>query len=113
GFLNIHFSLLPAYRGAAPIQRALMNGETKTGVTLFWLDEGMDTGPIFTQKSLAIGEEDDAESLRAKLVPLGVEALKQVLEKVSKGSMVRNPQTGPVSLAPSLKKEEGKIDWSQ
>ncbi len=74
GFINVHFSLLPAYRGAAPIQRALMNGEEQTGVTLFWLDEGMDTGPIFLQKSLAITEEDDAESLREKLVPLGIEA---------------------------------------
>jgi methionyl-tRNA formyltransferase len=113
GFLNVHFSLLPAYRGAAPIQHALMNGEKQTGVTLFWLDEGMDTGPIFLQKSLVVTEEDDAESLREKLVPLGLGSLKEALAQLSKGQMVRTPQTGTASLAHSLKKDEGKIDWSQ
>jgi methionyl-tRNA formyltransferase len=113
GFINVHFSLLPAYRGAAPIQRALMNGETQTGVTLFWLDEGMDTGPVFLQKKLAIEEQDDAESLRQKLVPLGLEALKEALSQMAAGKITRQPQTGPSSLAHSLKKEEGEIDWEQ
>jgi len=112
GFLNVHFSLLPAYRGAAPIQRALMNGETRTGVSLFWLDAGMDTGPIFLQKPIDIDESDDAESLRQKLVPLGVDALRDVLREIAAGKVVRNPQTGTASLAPTLKKEEGKIDWT-
>src|SRR6185437_3689882 len=62
GFLNVHFSLLPAYRGAAPIQWTLMNGETQTGVSLFWLDEGMDTGPLFLQRSIAIAPTDDGDS---------------------------------------------------
>ena len=113
GFINVHFSLLPAYRGAAPIQRALMKGETRTGVTLFWLDEGMDTGPIFLQKPLPIAPEDDAETLRQKLVPLGLDALKDALAQIAAGKIVRQPQSGPASMAPSLKKEEGEIDWEQ
>lgn len=113
GFINVHFSLLPAYRGAAPIQRALMQGEKETGVSLFWLDEGMDTGPIFLQKRLTIDDQDDAESLRQKLVPLGIDALKEVFARVVRGEVTRTPQTGKASLAPSLKKDEGKIHWSQ
>jgi methionyl-tRNA formyltransferase len=113
GFINVHFSLLPAYRGAAPIQRALMAGEKQTGVTLFWLDEGMDTGPIFLQKPLDIGEEDDAETLRQKLVPLGLEAVREALDKLEHGEVLRIPQAGPASSAPPLKKDEGRIDWSR
>jgi methionyl-tRNA formyltransferase len=113
GFLNVHFSLLPAYRGAAPIQRALMQGEKRTGVTLFWLDEGMDTGPILIQKELPIAEDDDADSLREKLVPLGLQTLQEALTKVEQGQIERKPQTGPASLAHSLKKEEGKINWNK
>jgi methionyl-tRNA formyltransferase len=113
GFINVHFSLLPAYRGAAPIQRALINGDIETGVTLFWLDEGMDTGPIFLKKSLSIQENDDADSLREKLIPLGVETLQNVLDALAKGNAVRLPQVGTVSLAPPLKKEEGKLDWAK
>jgi methionyl-tRNA formyltransferase len=113
GFLNVHFSLLPAYRGAAPIQRALMAGEKGSGVTLFWLDEGMDTGPIFLQKSLPVAEEDNAESLRQKLIPLGLEALEEALKRLPHGDVIRIPQVGAGSKAPPLTKEEGKIDWSQ
>jgi methionyl-tRNA formyltransferase len=112
GFINVHFSLLPAYRGAAPIQRALMAGETHTGVTLFWLDEGMDTGPIVLQKGIDIAEQDDAETLRQKLIPLGLKALEETLEHLMKGTPVRIPQAGPSSLAPILKKDEGQIDWN-
>ncbi|OGR89926.1 MAG: methionyl-tRNA formyltransferase [Elusimicrobia bacterium RIFCSPLOWO2_01_FULL_59_12] len=113
GFINVHFSLLPAYRGAAPIQRALMNGEKQTGVTLFWLDEGMDTGPVFLQKNMTIAEEDDAESLRQKLIPLGVNALKEALDRLSKGQAARHPQAGAASKAPSLTKDDGRIDWTR
>jgi methionyl-tRNA formyltransferase len=113
GFINVHFSLLPLYRGAAPIQRALMQGEKRTGVSLFWLDEGMDTGPLFLQKEIPIREDDDADTLRGKLIPLGLEALQEVLDLLTKGQVIRTPQSGPSSLAPSLKKDEGKIDWNQ
>ncbi|MFA5974542.1 MAG: methionyl-tRNA formyltransferase [Elusimicrobiota bacterium] len=113
GFLNVHFSLLPAYRGAAPIQWALINGETKTGVTLFWLDEGMDTGPVFLQRELPILPEDDAESLREKLVALGLDVLDEAIRELSLGRQTAVPQAGPASKAPMLKKEDGRIDWSR
>ncbi len=113
GFLNVHFSLLPKYRGAAPIQWALINGETETGVTLFWLDEGMDTGPIFLQKKLAIQPEDDAESLRNKLVELGVTLLEEAIALIEKGQIIRQSQAGVPSKAPTLKKEDGQVDWTQ
>lgn len=113
GFLNVHFSLLPAYRGAAPIQWALINGETETGVTLFWLDEGMDTGPILLQKKITVHPEEDAESLRRKLVALGVEALEEAVLALSQGRRTAAPQTGPSSKAPILKKENGHVDWSR
>jgi methionyl-tRNA formyltransferase len=113
GFLNVHFSLLPKYRGAAPIQWALINGEKETGVTLFWLDEGMDTGPICLQKKIAIQPEDDAESLRNKLVGLGVTALDEVLELIEKGEIPKTPQAGVPSKAALLKKEDSRLDWSK
>jgi methionyl-tRNA formyltransferase len=113
GFLNVHFSLLPKYRGAAPIQWALVNGETETGVTLFWLDEGMDTGPIFLQKKIAIQPEDDAETLRNKLVPLGVSSVEEALALLEKGAVKKIPQTGTPSPAPILKKEDGQINWAK
>jgi methionyl-tRNA formyltransferase len=113
GFLNVHFSLLPKYRGAAPIQWTLLNGETETGVTLFWLDEGMDTGPIFIQKTMAILAQDDADTLRNKLVELGVEALDEALDQLTAGHVVRQAQKGTASRAPMLKKEDGAIDWSK
>jgi methionyl-tRNA formyltransferase len=113
GFLNVHFSLLPKYRGAAPIQWALINGETETGVTLFWLDEGMDTGPIFLQKKIAITPDDDADSLRNKLVDLGVTALDEAVRLIESGKVIREPQTGASSKAPLLKKEDGRINWTK
>ncbi len=113
GFLNVHFSLLPKYRGAGPIQWALMNGESETGVTLFWLDKGMDTGPIFIQKKIAIGPDDNAEVLRNKLVTLGVSALEEALVNIEIGEVVRTSQTGPSTMAPLLKKEDGRIIWEK
>jgi methionyl-tRNA formyltransferase len=113
GFLNVHFSLLPKYRGAAPIQWALINGETETGVTLFWLDEGMDTGPILLQKKVPILPEDDADSLRNKLVDLGVICLEEALGLIDAGNIKREPQVGAASKAAILKKEDGRIDWAK
>ena len=113
GFLNVHFSLLPKYRGAAPIQWALINGETETGVTLFWLDEGMDTGPIFLQKKIAIQPEDDAQSLRNKLVDLGVSCLEEAVDLIERSEIKRIPQAGEASKAAILTKEDGRIDWAK
>jgi methionyl-tRNA formyltransferase len=112
GFLNVHFSLLPKYRGAAPIQWTLVNGETETGVTLFWLDEGMDTGPIFIQRKIAISPEDDADSLRNKLVDLGVLCLIEAITLLENGKIKKVPQVGESSKAPIIHKEDGQINWT-
>jgi methionyl-tRNA formyltransferase len=111
GFLNVHFSLLPAYRGAAPMQWALINGEKETGVSLFWLDAGMDTGPLLLQKRVPIDAEDDGESLRQKLVTLGVSALDEALTIVASSGRVEHPQQGVPSRAPMLTKDDGRIRW--
>lgn len=113
GCINIHFSLLPKYRGAAPMQWALIKGETKTGVTAFWLDKGMDEGPIFHQQELSIRPEDDAASLREKLVPLGIAVLDHVVADIEHDRIRRVAQQGTPSFAPILKKEMGRIDWSE
>ena len=111
GSLNLHYSLLPGYRGAAPVQRALLNGDRETGVTSFWMDEGMDTGPILLQEKLPISSEEDAAVLLDRLTRLGVEVLKRSLELISLGKQEKHPQAGTPSLAPPLKREEAKVDF--
>ena len=113
GTLNIHFSLLPKYRGAAPIQWSLIRGEKETGVTLFWLDKGMDTGPICRQDKITITPDENAVSLKEKLVPLGVESLSRVLKDLEQGQVNKIPQEGEGIPAPMLKKEIGNIDWTK
>ncbi len=112
GCINIHYSLLPKYRGAAPMQWALVNGETKTGVTAFWLEAGLDSGPIFHQKEIPIAPTDRLPELRDKLVPLGVEVLADVMRDAQANKIIRSPQGNGVTLAPLLKKEMGNINWS-
>lgn len=111
GFLNVHFSLLPKYRGAAPVQWALINGEKVTGVTLFWLDKGMDTGPVFLRREEPVLDGDDAASLFARLTAAGSDLLAEGLAKVSAGEIRREPQAGEPSLAPKLLPCDAKIDF--
>lgn len=111
GFINLHFSLLPAYRGAAPAQRALENGESATGVTVFQLDKGMDTGPIFSQKTLVIDPKWRSLELLQHLSILGVSALSDALEMIETGQ-TPTPQVGTSSLAPKISKEQARIDFS-
>lgn len=113
GFLNVHFSLLPKYRGAAPVQWALMRGEKVTGVTLFWLDKGMDTGPVFLCREAAVTESDDAASLFSRLSSIGTELLLEGLEKVAAGAIIRAPQTGVPSAAPKLTAAVVCLDFSR
>jgi len=113
GSLNVHFSLLPRYRGAAPVQWSLVRGESRTGVTVFWLTEGLDTGPVFLQRGLEIGPDEDAEGLFSRLVVSGLEALEQALDELAAGRVRREPQTGEPSLAPRLKKEDGRISFAR
>jgi methionyl-tRNA formyltransferase len=112
GFLNVHFSLLPAYRGAAPIQWALINGEAETGVSLFWLDAGMDTGPLFLQKKTQIQPDEDADALRKRLIPLGVQTMEEGLVALGKGQKSATVQHGVPSHAAILTKEDGRIIWN-
>lgn len=110
GTLNVHFSLLPKYRGAAPVQWSLVRGEKKTGVTIFWLDEGMDTGPIFLQRETEVGRDEDAAGLMQRLVALGVGALGKVLDEIAAGRIVREPQAGQASMAPLINKDDARLE---
>lgn len=111
GCLNAHFSLLPKYRGAAPVQWALVHGETQTGVTLFWLDEGMDTGPIQAQEATAIGPDEDAPGLLERLTGLGVSLLEKTLPDLEAGKTERRPQQGVPTMAPLIKREDARLSW--
>jgi methionyl-tRNA formyltransferase len=113
GMLNIHFSLLPKYRGAAPIQWCLINGEKNTGVTIFWINEVLDTGEIFVQKEVGVSLYDNYYTLSEKLVSVGCELLKDTVFKILSGKIIKFPQVGEPSYAPLIKKELGKIDWSK
>ncbi len=112
GFLNLHFSLLPAYRGAAPAQRALHNGETVTGVTVFQLDKGMDTGPIFAQESITIDPSWRSFELLKELSNLGPKVVERAFEMISNGKSARD-QEGNSSNASKISKAEAKIDFNQ
>lgn len=111
GFLNLHFSLLPAYRGAAPAQRALHNGEAITGVTVFQLDKGMDTGPIFLQQSINIDPSWRSFELLKHLSDLGPKVVEKSFEMIEKGETSRI-QSGLPTNAPKISKSEAKIDFS-
>ncbi len=113
GCLNAHFSLLPKYRGAAPVQWSLVHGETKTGVTLFWLDEGMDTGHIQAAAPADIGPDEDAPALLARLTALGVELLERELGELAAGRVTRTPQKGEASMAPLIERENARIDLTK
>lgn len=113
GCVNVHGSLLPTYRGAAPIQWAILNGEDETGVTIMVMDEGMDTGPVAARRALPIAPEDTAGTLAGRLAPLGARLLVETLPGLLDGSLVPQPQDSALAtLAPPLKKEDGMLDWS-
>jgi methionyl-tRNA formyltransferase len=114
GCLNVHTSLLPKYRGAAPIQWAIANGETETGVTIMKMDAGLDTGPIVSQRRTAIRPEDDSAALHNRLAQLGAELLVETIPDYVTAKIQPAPQPAEgVSLAPKIKKEDGRIDWNQ
>ena len=114
GCINVHASLLPKYRGAAPINWAVARGETVTGITIMRMDEGMDTGPMLHVREMPIGEEDTAETMFGKLSILGAKALREALRKLREGTLDETPQDAALATyAPMLKKEHGRIDWSR
>jgi methionyl-tRNA formyltransferase len=111
GCVNVHASLLPKYRGAAPIPWALIHGERETGVTTFLMDEGMDTGPILLQRRTEIGPEETAGELGARLAQLGAELAVETVEKLLRGGIQPQPQPPNGPLAPKLHREDGRIRW--
>jgi methionyl-tRNA formyltransferase len=114
GCINVHTSLLPKYRGAAPMQAAILQGEKITGVSVMQLDKGCDTGPVLLQKTCAISPKDTSETLLATLTPLGAEALLETLEGIEKGSLKACPQdSSQASYAPKIQKQDACIDWNQ
>jgi methionyl-tRNA formyltransferase len=113
GCINVHASLLPAYRGAAPINWAIIHGDVETGVTIMRMDEGMDTGGVLAQESMPIDPIDTAGSLTEKLSTLGARLVAKTLPLVAAGSLVPVAQDGSkATAAPLLKKEDGLIDWT-
>jgi len=114
GAVNVHASLLPKYRGAAPISWAILKGEKVTGVTTMAMDEGMDTGDILLQSEVTIAEEDTCQTLHDRLASLGARLLIETLDKMKKGHIQPLPQDpSKATYAPALKKEDGHIDWKK
>ena len=113
GWINLHFSLLPAWRGAAPVQRSLIAGDDVTGAVTFLLEEGLDTGPVFGTLTEAVRPDDTAGALLERLSHSGAVLLTQTLSAVDAGQAAAVPQQGEVSLAPKLTLEDGRLDWQQ
>ncbi len=114
GCINIHASLLPRYRGAAPIHRAIMNGERETGVTIMFMDEGLDTGDILLQQAISIDEEDNAGTVHDRLARLGADLLLKTLHLLKEGRVQGRPQQDSLATyAPPLTREDEIIDWER
>jgi methionyl-tRNA formyltransferase len=112
GSINVHASLLPRYRGAAPIAWAIIRGERETGITTFRMDEGMDTGPMLLQRAVAIGPDETAGELAGRLAELGAEVLLETLAGLDHITPVAQDH-GAATLAPRLRKEDGVLDWTR
>lgn len=114
GCINVHASLLPKYRGAAPINKAIVDGETVTGVTTMYMDVGLDTGDMLVKRELEIGENETAGELHDRLALLGREAMEETLKQICDGTLTAEQQDDALSCyAPMMKKEDGRIDWNQ
>lgn len=114
GAINIHASLLPRWRGAAPIQRAIMAGDVETGITIMQMDRGLDTGPLLAQQSVAIEAVDDAGTLHSKLAALGAHMIVDTLNALARGPLVATPQPAAgVSYAHKLDKQDRQLDWTR
>ncbi|MCK9554483.1 methionyl-tRNA formyltransferase [bacterium] len=114
GCINLHFSLLPEYRGAAPVQWAIIGGEKETGVTVFYINEQVDAGNIIDYRKEEIKSDDTSETLMNRLGDIGADLLVKVLKDIEKGGAECKPQTGrSISKAPKLSKKDGKLDWNK
>ena len=112
GFINLHFSRLPAWRGAAPVQRAVLNGDQELGVSVFALDAGMDTGPIYVQQDIFIEPYETAGELLSRMASLGPEAIAKTIALIQSGTPARPQSSEGVSYAPKISKEEARIEWN-
>src|SRR3989442_3226537 len=114
GAVNVHASLLPRWRGAAPIQRALLAGDRETGISIMQMDAGLDTGPVLQQRAISIASDDDAGSLHDKLAALGAEMIVDTLGRIEKGAARAAPQPhAGVTYARKIDKQEARLDWSR
>ncbi len=113
GCINVHGSLLPQYRGAAPIQWAVLNGDKKTGITTMYMNEGMDTGDMILKKEVQIGEDETTGELWERLSKIGAELLVETVEKIEDGTAPREKQPEDFTMAPMLHKEMANIDWDK
>jgi methionyl-tRNA formyltransferase len=114
GCLNLHASILPRYRGAAPINWAIVRGERETGISLMQMDEGIDTGPVLATRSLPIGPDETAESLARRLAELGAEMTRAEVLAAIRGELSPTPQDhSAATMAPILDREHGRIDWTR
>ena len=113
GCINVHPSMLPKYRGAAPIQWAILNGDETTGVTIMYLDEGMDSGDIIVQEEVSIDPDETTGELWNRLSSIGAKLLKDSVDKINNGTVKSVPQPEEYTLAPMLSKEMAKIEWNE
>ena len=111
GCINVHGSLLPKYRGAAPIQWAVLNGDKETGITTMYMDEGMDTGDMILKQTIEIGENETTGELWQKMSKIGGELLVETIKQIEQGTAPRQKQTGDYTMAPMLSKEMAQINW--
>lgn len=114
GAINIHASLLPRWRGAAPIQRAILAGDVRTGISIMRMDAGLDTGPVFMSEEISIADADNAQTLHDRLADIGSKLIQKVLDALEQGSLtpVAQPLCGAIYAA-KIKKEEARIDWTR
>ena len=114
GCLNVHYSLLPKYRGAAPAAWTIINGEEKGGVTTMRLEQKMDAGPIYLQEEIAVAPDETTASLQDKLTPVGARLLLETIRRLKDGTLApRTQDEAKATFAPMIKKEDGLIDWSR
>jgi methionyl-tRNA formyltransferase len=112
GWLNVHFSILPRWRGAAPVQWALLEGDASTGISIFKLDKGMDTGPIYLQEEVEIGYSDTTTELLERMSQIAGSRIMGVVEEIRKGVKPKPQPNAGIILAPKISKEDAKLDWN-
>src|SRR5262249_5740587 len=113
GFVNVHASLLPRYRGASPVQAALLAGDAETGVVTMRVVDELDAGPLYLERSVPVQEREDASSLSERLSRIGSELLVETLEGLERGSLSPRPQQGTPTYCRPIRREDGEIDWTR